>query len=139
MEETALEALVALVGGAARAARTVDAALGGPHAVSLVELGLLRAVEESPGQRARPVELVRWVALTPSGVTRGIDRLARRGLLRVDVDETDRRGVAVSLTAAGRRLFTDARASASSAAQRLFRRLSLGQTRQLIRLLEEIG
>ena len=76
--------------------------------------------------------------LTASGVTRALLPLEKRGIVRRERDPGDARSSRVVLTAAGRTLMSDASKTAAEAAARLMRRLSLGQTRQLERLLGEI-
>ncbi len=139
MNDAAFEALATLLATHARAVRSADAKLGGHHGLSLTELALLRAVGGQPEGRARPTELARELHLTPSGVTRALLPLEKRGIVRRDADPDDGRASVVSLTPAGSELLRDATATATDLADRLLRRLSLGQTRQLIRLLEEVG
>jgi DNA-binding MarR family transcriptional regulator len=51
----------------------------------------------------RPRDLAYEIGLTPSGVTRLLDRMTDAGLIERKVCATDRRGYGVTLTAAGRR------------------------------------
>jgi DNA-binding MarR family transcriptional regulator len=72
-------------------------------------------------------------------VTRAVLPLEKRGIVKREPDPGDARSNRVTLTPAGRELIVDAGATAAEAATKLMRRLSLGQTRQLERLLGEIG
>jgi len=65
--------------------------------------------------------------------------LEKRGIVRRERDPGDARSSRVVLTAAGRTLVNDAVKTAVESTNRLLRRLSLGQTRQLERLLGEIS
>ncbi|MCU1454437.1 MAG: transcriptional regulator MarR family [Acidimicrobiales bacterium] len=76
----------------------------------LAELGLpgpsfevLLRLARSPGGRLRMTELAAQSTLTTSGLTRLVDRLEERGLVRREPCETDRRGFFTVLTPAGRR------------------------------------
>ena len=62
-------------------------------------IGLLRSgVADTPG------ELSRLMWQTPAGMTRTLDRLERRGLVKRDADDADRRRVRIRLTARGQRI-----------------------------------
>ena len=139
METAPFEALEALLAAHARAVKAADAKIGAQHGLSVTELALLRGIEARPGHQVRPTELARELHLTPSGVTRALLPLEKRGIVRRISDPGDGRASLASLTAAGRTLVTDASATATELSARLTKRLSLGQTRQLIRLLEEIA
>jgi DNA-binding MarR family transcriptional regulator len=138
-DDAAFEALLQLHLTHARALRYVDGAIGGVHGLSTTELALLRAIGAAPERGIRPTELARELHLTGSGVTRALLPLEKRGIVERRADAGDGRASLVVLTGAGRTLTADTSASAAEAAARITRRLSLGQTRQLIRLLEEIG
>jgi DNA-binding MarR family transcriptional regulator len=55
----------------------------------------------SPGHRLRMCDLAAQVALSPSGLTRAVDRLERQGLVTRESCPEDRRVAYASLTAAG--------------------------------------
>jgi DNA-binding MarR family transcriptional regulator len=139
MNDAAFEALSALLLTHAKVVRASDARIGGHHGLSLSELLLLRAIGGAPEGRARPTELARELHLSASGVTRALLPLEKRGIVRREADPADGRASFATLTESGRALVTDASATAAQAAERFMHRLSLGQTRQMIRLLEEIG
>jgi DNA-binding MarR family transcriptional regulator len=139
MEDAALEALLRLAKTHAAATRQLETRLGGHHGLSWAELRLLRALASAPEGRLRPTELAAELEVSPSGVTRAVLPLEKRGIVKRDADPGDARASRVALTAAGRTLTDDASATASQSAAKLMRRLSLGQTKQLERLLGEIG
>jgi MarR family transcriptional regulator, 2-MHQ and catechol-resistance regulon repressor len=66
---------------------------------------LLRLVR-SPCERLRMTDLATQAALSTSGVTRVVDRLESRGLVRRETCASDRRGAYAALTDAGRDVLT---------------------------------
>jgi DNA-binding MarR family transcriptional regulator len=139
MNDAAFEALTTLVLTHAKIVRASDAKIGGHHGLSLSELTLLRAIGAKPEHKARPTELARELHLSASGVTRALLPLEKRGIVRREPDPDDGRASFATLTGAGSELVEDASKTAAEAADKFMHRLSLGQTRQMIRLLEEIG
>ena len=139
MNDAAFEALSTLLLTHAKVVRASDAKIGMHHGLSLSELVLLRAIGAKPEGKARPTELARELHLSASGVTRALLPLQKRGIVLREPDPADGRASYAALTNAGRELVGDASATAAQAAERFMHRLSLGQTRQMIRLLEEIG
>ncbi len=134
MPTDAIETLLALAHAHAVAARALEV-----QGLSFGELRLLLALRAShPGGR-RPTELARDLELTPSGVTRALLPLEKRGIVERERDPGDARASHAKLTAAGATLLDDAVGPAAERAARLLRRLSVGQTKQLQRLLEEVG
>jgi len=139
MNDVAFEALSALLTTNAKIVRAFDAKIGMHHGLSLGELTLLRAIGNRPERKARPTELARELHLSASGITRALLPLEKRGIVRREPDPDDGRASFATLTDSGRELVDDASTTASQTAERFMHRLSLGQTRQMIRLLEEIG
>ncbi len=138
MDDAHLAALLRLSKTHAAITRKLEAGLGGHHGLGFAELRLLRALADAPESGQRPTDLAGDLELTASGVTRALLPLEKRGIVRRERDLGDARSSRVVLTPAGRTLITDASITAAEAAARLMRRLSLGQTRQLERLLGEI-
>jgi len=64
---------------------------------------VLCALDGAGEQGMRPRDLGYEIGLTPSGVTRLLDRMTEAGLIERKVCATDRRGYGVSLTDAGRK------------------------------------
>lgn len=133
MQTDAMETLLALASAYAVTARALEA--GG---LSFAELRLLLSLRGAETGR-RPTELATDLHLSPSGVTRALLPLEKRGIVERQRDPRDARASHVSLTPAGARLVDDATAMAGERAAKLLRRLSVGQTKQLQRLLEEVG
>ncbi|MEO6836529.1 MAG: MarR family transcriptional regulator [Candidatus Tumulicola sp.] len=138
MDNAPLAALLRLSKTHAAATRELDASLGSHHGLSFAELRLLGTLAEAPVAGLRPTDLAAALELTASGVTRAVLPLEKIGIVRRESDPGDARASRVVLTNAGRSLVANARVTAAEGAARLMRRLSLGQTRQLERLLGEI-
>ncbi|MBF6340361.1 MarR family transcriptional regulator [Nocardia abscessus] len=71
------------------------------HGLSGLDLNALMRLSRSPGRRLRMSELAVQTALSTSGVTRLVDRLARAGLVERELDTADRRSAYAVLTEAG--------------------------------------
>ena len=67
-----------------------------------VWLEVLLRVSRSPGGQLRMADLAAQVALSPSGLTRAIDKIEEAGLVARVSCPSDRRGAFVQLTEAGR-------------------------------------
>ena len=62
---------------------------------------LLLRLARSPGRHLRMSDLAAQTSLTPSGLTRAVDRLERNGLVERAPCASDRRGAYAALTARG--------------------------------------
>ncbi|KIA63342.1 MarR family winged helix-turn-helix transcriptional regulator [Nocardia vulneris] len=71
------------------------------HGLSGMDLNALMRLSRSPDRRLRMSDLATQAALSTSGVTRLVDRLARAGLVERELDPGDRRSAYAVLTAAG--------------------------------------
>jgi DNA-binding MarR family transcriptional regulator len=134
MPTDALETLFSLANANAEVTRLLEV-----HGLSFAELRLLLAIRAAADRGRRPTDLARELRLTPSGVTRALLPLEKRGIVARERDENDGRASQASLTPAGAQLLEEALTFAGERAAKLMRRLSVGQTKQLQRLLEEIG
>lgn len=94
-----------------------DAELGGVHGLGLSDFAALHHLAEAPGTRLRRVDLARRLALTPSGVTRLLDPLERRGIVTREQDGNDARATYAVLTRSGKALVKDATATMSGLAE----------------------
>jgi DNA-binding MarR family transcriptional regulator len=81
--------------------RTLDADLLAGCGLSLAEYIVLVDLSEAPGNSMRMYELVVESTLTPSGVTRLIERMERQGLVKREQAAGDARGMTSTLTEAG--------------------------------------
>jgi DNA-binding MarR family transcriptional regulator len=82
-------------------ARQLDADLRTAHGLPLGELEILLWLAHGPCERMRMAALAETVPLSPSGVSRAVERLAARGLVRRDRCPEDRRGAYAVLTESG--------------------------------------
>jgi DNA-binding MarR family transcriptional regulator len=139
VNDAPLAALAQLARAHAAITRVLDAKIGAHHGLSFAELRLLQALAGAPERGLRPTELAAALDVSASGVTRAALPLEKRGIVARRPDPGDARASRLTLTLAGRTLSEHAAATAAEGAGRLMRRLSLGQTRQLERLLGEIG
>ena len=79
----------------------LEAELEAAHGLSLGEYAVLVELSEAPDQQLRMTELASRLHLSPSGLTRRLDRLVREGLLAHEACPTDRRAVYAVLTPVG--------------------------------------
>lgn len=71
------------------------------HGLGGTDFDVLIRLARSPGCRLRMSDLAAQTDLSTSGITRIVDRLERRGLIRRDSEPGDRRGCAAVLTHPG--------------------------------------
>lgn len=81
--------------------RTLESELEAEHGISLPGYELLAHLSEMPERRGRMSELSRHCYLSASGVTRLVDKLERRGLVRRERCTADARVVYAVLTDEG--------------------------------------
>lgn len=82
----------------------LDEELQHAHGVTLAEYDVLLRLARAPGRALRMGDLAARVLLSPSGITRLVERLVPRGLLYRDPDPVDRRAALATLTDEGLRL-----------------------------------
>ena len=85
-----------------------------------------------------PQELAQQLLVSPGAVTQLLDLLERQGRIRRQVSKSDRRMSAVTLTAAGRRVLTQAQPAVAQATDRALAGLNSNEQRQLMRLLQKL-
>ena len=95
----------------------VDVQLGALHGLGLSDFAALFHLLEAPGARLRRVDLAQRLAVTPSGVTRLLAPLERRGIVRRQADGHDARATYAVLTSSGRTLARDATVTVTSLAE----------------------
>lgn len=139
MSHEASDAILQLAATYAGAAKVLDARLGAHHGLSYAEVRLLATLASAPDSSMRPGEIASHLSVTPSGVTRAVIPLQKRGIVVREPDSRDARAGRVRLSPAGRQLAADAARTVDEISAALLRRLSLGQIRQLERLLGEIS
>jgi DNA-binding MarR family transcriptional regulator len=104
---TVLRAETLRVSGALLSAQTALARLIDTEAVEPTDqdpttLDLLTRLDQAPGNRLRAIELSRQLLMSPSHISRTIDRAEASGLVERGVDPDDRRASQVILTNTGR-------------------------------------
>jgi DNA-binding MarR family transcriptional regulator len=103
----------------AETSRRMDGRLGAFHGLSFVDLAVLTAVQKSAAGQIRRVDLAEHLGLTQSAVTRILIPLEKIGLVKRRRDPNDARVGFTSITATGRRVLEDARATAEELARDL--------------------
>lgn len=100
--------------------RALDAELSAAHGLPLSSYEVLLFLNDAPDGRLRMAQLADSVLLSPSGLTRLVDRLERAGLVRRESCPTDRRGFEAVITDDGRAAFAEARPTHLSGVRRRF-------------------
>src|SRR5689334_12344795 len=93
-----------------------DAELGASHGLGMSDFAAMHHLAGAPGGRLRRVDLARRLALTPSGVTRLLGPLERRGIVAREAGGHDARATYAVLTRSGKALVTDATATVTTIA-----------------------
>ena len=75
------------------------------HGMSIGYYEVLLALSRTPERRLRMSELARAVFLSPSGLTRLVDRLARDGLVERRPCDSDARAIYAAMTDRGEEIF----------------------------------
>jgi DNA-binding MarR family transcriptional regulator len=99
--------------------RRLDAELEAAHRVSLAEHTVLWQLLMGGGH-LRMSELAETVLLSPSGVSRLVDRLVAEGLIERRPCDQDGRAVHAAITGRGRDLLAEAEGTYTAALRRLF-------------------
>lgn len=81
--------------------RALDERLRAEHGLSLDDYGILITLVDRPGLQLRMSRLGERRMLSPSGMTRAVMRLEKRGFLRREQDPSDGRAFFATLTPAG--------------------------------------
>lgn len=102
LDEREMSAWHALIRSHNRVMRRLEAELEAEQGLSLPAYEVLAHLSEAPDQRLRMSELAVHAVLSPSGLTRLVDKLARVGLVNRHRCETDARVIYAVLTPEGR-------------------------------------
>jgi DNA-binding MarR family transcriptional regulator len=100
--------------------RQLDSELSATQNLPLRSYEVLLLLEDARDRRLRMTDLSRSVLLSPSGMTRLVDRLEREGLVDRERCAEDGRGYFAVLTAAGEGRLHAARATHLAGVRRLF-------------------
>ena len=118
--------------------RELERLLTKNHGLSVRWYDVLATLDEVPERRLRMSELAANVILSPSRLTRLVQRLQAEGLVERHVDERDARVYFVSLTERGQRRLEDARFTHHAVIRSLFlERLSDAELDELADLLRK--
>jgi DNA-binding MarR family transcriptional regulator len=104
LSETELRAWQALLHAHHQVIRKLDAELREEHGLPLNAYDVLLRLARAPGRSLRMTELADRVMMSPSGLTRVVDRLVDDGLVRRDRSDRDARVMLARLTDQGRRV-----------------------------------
>lgn len=117
----------------------LDRELEAEHGLSLAEYEVLSFLSEAPGERMRMSELARQVLISPSALTRRLDRLEKRGLVSRQRCPHDARGAYAVLSRRGRsRLVAAAPTHVRGVRQHFVDRLDRSQLEALARALSRV-
>lgn len=98
----------------------LDRALSGLHGLGFQDFCILYHLSRAPGQRLRRIDLAHRLELTPSGVTRSLLPLEKRGLVEREADPHDARAAYAALGRGGKRLLADALETAQQVCRECF-------------------
>jgi DNA-binding MarR family transcriptional regulator len=101
LSETELRAWQALLHAHQQVTRALDAELRTEHGISMADYDVLLRLARAPERMLRMTELAERVMMSPSGLTRVVDRLVKARLVRRDRVETDARVMLACLTDRG--------------------------------------
>ena len=120
-------------------ARGLDADLRAAHNLPLSEFEVLLWLANRPCGQMRMSALADSVLLSPSGVSRAVERLEARGLVRRDRCAEDRRGAFATLTDDGMAVIREAGAThAAGIRERFLNRLTAEEQRTLAGIWERL-
>lgn len=120
--------------------QSLDAELRGAHGLAVTEFDVLITLFNAPDRRLRMSDLADRVLLSPAGTTHLVTRLERDGLVRREVDPTDRRKWFTVLTTRGDRVLQAARRTHNDILRRtLFTTTSPSDRRTLRRLWKRLS
>jgi DNA-binding MarR family transcriptional regulator len=119
-------------------AKKFDAKLGS-HGVSLNEFMILFHLGEAPDEKMRRVDLAEKIGLTASGITRMLTPLEKLGMVKREANSRDARVSYVKLANAGKRILTEAIATAEATAEQILVPVKAKKLDELAKMLQEMG
>ncbi|HYT29726.1 MAG TPA: MarR family transcriptional regulator [Actinomycetota bacterium] len=139
LSDTEMRAWQALLHAYHQVIRKLDRDLREEHDLPLAAYDVLLRLAKAPDRALRMTDLAERVMLSPSGVTRLVDRLVTKGMVQRRADPDDARGALASLTDEGlRQLRSAARTHLRGIRDQFTGRLSEAQLRNVASGLETI-
>lgn len=139
LSETEMRAWQALLHAHQQVTRRLDAELRAERGLSLNAYDVLLRLARAPGRCLRMSDLAVRVMMSPSGLTRVVDRLVADGLVERERSDADARVMLVRLTNPGRQLLRRAAQTHLRGIREHFTgRLDQGQLRDVALALETI-
>ena len=136
LSDAGLQAWKGLLRAHSRLTPELDDQLRAEHGIGMGDLDVLAQLAEAPSGRLRMCDLAAAVVMSPSGLSRRVDRLERSGLVARTRGEEDGRNVEARLTPEGRRLLRRLRKThRAGVKQRFADRFSDAELQQLAQLL----
>lgn len=89
------------------------------HGISFNDFVILHLLKQAPGEKLRRTDLAEKTGLTISGITRMLLPMEKTGLVARESSERDARVSYAVLTAAGRRVYEEARTTANAIAKEM--------------------
>lgn len=102
LSETEMDAWQALLHAHHQITKVLDLELRASHQLTWAEYDVLLRLAKATGRTLTMSELARRIMISPSGLTRVVDGLEKRGMVKRDRSADDARVVSASLTQAGR-------------------------------------
>jgi MarR family transcriptional regulator, 2-MHQ and catechol-resistance regulon repressor len=136
----AVQALGRLLGAHATLTRELSARLEEEHGLTMSEYEVLFLLAREPDHSMRRIDLSREVRLSPSGITRMLDRLEATGLVEKGSCAQDARVTYAVLTDAGMKKLRECAPDHHAAVERLVgERLSDAEIASLSKLLDRLS
>jgi DNA-binding MarR family transcriptional regulator len=133
---------IGVIGRISRLARELEQRLEAVYVAHGLEPGwhdvLATLRRTGPPYQLRPTDFASSLMLTSSGTTKRLDRLERAGLIARQPDPDDRRGIIITLTAAGSSLIDTVTEAHMENEHRLLAGLSEAEQRRLADLLRKL-
>ena len=108
------------------------------HGLGISDYLVLNQLYIAPSKKMRRNDLAARVGLSPSGITRLLNPLEKIGLVDKESNPRDARVSLVALSAPGKQIYEDAKASFSDASHLLFEPLNAAQLNKLSELLKPL-
>jgi DNA-binding MarR family transcriptional regulator len=120
LSEAETKAWVGLLHAHATLVKQLDAELMAAHGISLSGFEVLWRVAAADNGRLRMTDLAELVMLSPSGLSRLVDRLETEGMIERVACPTDGRAINATITDGGRRRLAESQGTHSEGIRRTF-------------------